>query len=104
MRKIEQYRFVDGLCPFPSMEAEVDRGGKKYYVNINVNAEGQPEEILEDGCWVYEKPVDQIRFDSEESHPDIEHFEDFNEIFALMAEKWNAHPVIDTASGWMAWT
>jgi hypothetical protein len=45
-----------------------------------------------------------VRFHSEESHPDIEHFEDFNKIFALMVEKWNAHPVLDTASGWMAWT
>ena len=74
--KITKYRTVAIIYPWLSLECEVIDGNKKYYPNISVNANGEQEELFDDGHWCYCKPMDMIGYD--ENGNEIDYDEDYH--------------------------
>lgn len=90
--KITRYRFVKLREGFTFMEAEAEKDGKRYYVNISITpGEETDMEVYQDGCetWTYNCPVDEIDFENpEKNYEDI----DAEDIIMQMVEKWNSSP------------
>ena len=95
---ILRYRFLAAVYPHISMEAEVWDGDKKYYVNMDVNLNGEKEEsVLEDGWWSYSCPLDEVDFNSDK---DVVSDVDFTDVLAAMLERWNADPRFISDGSW----
>ena len=58
------------------MEAEAEKDGKRYYVNISITPGEETDiEVYQDGCetWTYNCPVDEIDFENpEKNYKDID--------------------------------
>ncbi len=79
------------IRPHLSLEAEVKYGDMLYYVNIDVNDNMEPEEVLFDNHWEYTKPLDQVLSVDEADEYTVD--KDFSEVLDKMVEFWNANPV-----------
>ena len=101
---ITRYRFIAWFPGHDSMEAEVKDGDKIYYVNIDVNSNGKPTEILDDSWESYSKPLDQVDCNTQ---ADVVSDPDFSDVLRLMVNKWNVNPIFATPHGykslWRQW-
>jgi len=107
--EIIRYRTIGAIYPWLSLECEVVDGDDKYYANISVNKDGEPETLIEDARWCYSKPMDTIGVD--ESGNDIDYDIDYanslrevpEEIYVQMLEFWNSNPVFVNDKNWKDW-
>lgn len=98
--KITKYRTVAIIYPYLSLEVEVVDNEKKYYVNISVNDNGEPEEIYEDSWWAYDKPLDKLNGNN---YDESIVYLNFKEILNQMLEFWNENPVFNNDREWKEW-